>query len=210
MRWWVMPLVAVLGWFAFTLTPLWTLYDFARAVRAHDVAFVHQHANFRTLRLSLVRQTTAALRSASDNDPTLDAKDRQRLNEAAVGVALALAESMVTPETVLDLLDDGWPQSLDIPRPDGVKPSGLRLDRIGRVFPFWIASEMRGFRTAVIAIPPDAPRAQQLRVRLRLRGWTWRLVDIEVAEALRDQMAQRLGRTLARARAGERAPAAQP
>ncbi|MCJ2008971.1 DUF2939 domain-containing protein [Methylobacterium sp. E-041] len=210
MRWWVFPLVAVLGWFAFTLTPLWTLYDFARAVRAHDVAFVQQHANFRTLRLSLVRQTTAALRSASDNDPTLDAKDRQRLNEAAVGVALALAESMVTPETVLDLLDDGWPQSLDIPRPDGVKPSGLRLDRIGRVFPFWIASEMRGFRTAVIAIPPDAPRAQQLRVRLRLRGWTWRLVDIEVAEALRDQMAQRLGRTLARARAGERAPAAQP
>ncbi|MCJ2039600.1 DUF2939 domain-containing protein [Methylobacterium sp. J-059] len=210
MRWWVFPLVAVLGWFAFTLTPLWTLYDFARAVRAHDVAFVQQHANFRTLRLSLVRQTTAALRSASDNDPTLDAKDRQRLNEAAVGVALALAESMVTPETVLDLLDDGWPQSLDIPRPEGVKPSGLRLDRIGRVFPFWIASEMRGFRTAVIAIPPDAPRAQQLRVRLRLRGWTWRLVDIEVAEALRDQMAQRLGRTLARARAGERAPAAQP
>ncbi|TXN23425.1 DUF2939 domain-containing protein [Methylobacterium sp. WL30] len=210
MRWWVFPLVAVLGWFAFTLTPLWTLYDFARAVRAHDVAFVQQHANFRTLRLSLVRQTTAALRLASDNDPTLDAKDRQRLNEAAVGVALALAESMVTPETVLDLLDDGWPQSLDIPRPDGVKPSGLRLDRIGRVFPFWIASEMRGFRTAVIAIPPDAPRAQQLRVRLRLRGWTWRLVDIEVAEALRDQMAQRLGRTLARARAGERAPAAQP
>jgi len=210
MRWWVFPLVAVLGWFAFTLTPLWTLYDFARAVRAHDVAFVQQHANFRTLRLSLVRQTTAALRSASDNDPTLDVKDRQRLNEAAVGVALALAESMVTPETVLDLLDDGWPQSLDIPRPDGVKPSGLRLDRIGRVFPFWIASEMRGFRTAVIAIPPDAPRAQQLRVRLRLRGWTWRLVDIEVAEAQRDQMAQRLGRTLARARAGERAPAAQP
>ena len=37
MRWWVFPLVAVLGWFAFTLTPLWTLYDLAQAVKAHDV-----------------------------------------------------------------------------------------------------------------------------------------------------------------------------
>ena len=210
MRWWAIPLVAVLGWFAFTLTPLWTLYDLARAVKAHDVGYVQSHVNFRTLRLSLVRQTTAALRTAAETDPNIEPKDRQRLNEAAVGVAMALAESMVTPETVLDLLDDGWPQSLDIQRPDGVKPAGLRLDRIGRVVPFWIASEMRGFRTAVIAIPPDAPRVDRLRVRLRLRGWTWRLVDIEVAEALREQMAQRLGRTLARARAGERAPAAQP
>ena len=30
--------------------------------------------------------------------------------------------------------------------------------------------------------PPDAPRVDRLRVRLRLRGWTWRLVDIEVAD----------------------------
>lgn len=210
MRWWAIPLVAVFGWFAFTLTPLWSLYGLAQAVKAHDVAYVQSHVNFRTLRLSLVRQTTAALRSVAETDPDLDPKDRQRLNEAAIGLALALAESMVTPETVLDLLDDGWPQSLDIQRPDGVKPAGLRLDRVGRLFPFWLASEMRGFRTAVIAIPPDAPRAAQLRVRLRLRGWTWRLVDIEVAEALREQMAQRLGRTLARVRAGERSPAAQP
>ncbi len=200
----------MLGWFAFTLTPLWTLYDLAQAVKAHDVGYIQNHVNFRTLRLSLVRQTTAALRVAGDADPSLDAKDRQRLSEAAVGVAMALAESMVTPETVLDLLDDGWPQTLDIQRPAGVKPAGLRLDGLGRVFPFWVASEMRGFRTAVIAIPPGAPRTDQLRVRLRLRGWTWRLVDIEVADALREQMAQRLGRTLARARAGERAPAAQP
>ena len=210
MRWVAIPLVAVFGWFAFTLTPLWALYDLARAVKAHDVAYVQNHVNFRTLRLSLVRQITAARRAAAEADPDLEPRERQRLNEAAVGVALALAESRVTPETVLDLLDDGWPQSLDLPRPDGVKPAGLRLDRIGRLLPYWLASEMRGFRTAVIAAPPDAPRAEQLRLRLRLRGWTWRLIDIEVADALRAEMAQRLGRTLARARSGEKAPPAQP
>lgn len=202
MRWWALPLVAVLGWFAFTLTPLWSLYGLARAVKARDAGYVERHVNFRTLRLSLVRQTTAALRAAAETDPEMEPKDRQRLNEAAIGIALAFAESMVTPETVIDLLDDGWPQSLDLPRPADVRPAGLGIDRIGRLFPYWLASEMRGFRTAVIAAPPDAPRADQLRVRLRLRGWSWRLVDIEVAERLREQMAQRLARTLARVRAG--------
>lgn len=202
MRWWALPLAAVLGWFAFTLTPLWSLYDLARAVRTRDVGYVERHVNFRTLRLSLVRQATAALRAAAETDPEIEPKDRQRLNEAALGVALAFAESMVTPDTVIDLLDDGWPQSLDIPRPAGARPAGLRLDRIGRLLPYWLASEMRGFRTAVIAAPPDAARADQLRVRLRLRGWSWRLVDIEVAEALRAQIAQRLARTLARVRSG--------
>ena len=37
-----------------------------------------------------------------------------------------------------------------------------------------------------------------------MRGWTWRLVDIEVTEELREQMAQKLSRTLAKMRSGER------
>ena len=65
-------------------------------------------------------------------------------------------------------------------------------------------------RTAVIAVPPDVPRAEQSRIRLRLRGWSWRLVDIEVTEVLRGQMAQRLTRTVGRLRAGDRAPATPP
>ena len=40
------------------------------------------------------------------------------------------------------------------------------------------------------------------RIRLRLRGLTWRLVDIEMADMLRDQIAAKLGRALARAKIG--------
>lgn len=207
MRWCAIPFLAALAWFVFTLTPLWTLYDLARAVKAHDAAYVERHVNFRTLRLSLVRQTGAAVRAAAEGDPDLEPKERQRLNDAALGLGLALAESMVNADTVIDLLDDGWPQGLDLPRPAGVRPAGLGIDRIGRLVPYWLASEMRGFRTAVIAVPPDAPRVEQLRIRLRLRGWSWRLVDIEVTEALREQMAQRLARTVSRLRSGDRAPA---
>ncbi|WP_284287509.1 DUF2939 domain-containing protein, partial [Methylobacterium gregans] len=59
MRWLAVPLAIALGWILFTLSPLWALYDLARAVRARDAAYIESHVNFRTLRLSLVRQTTA-------------------------------------------------------------------------------------------------------------------------------------------------------
>ena len=113
MRWLAVPLPIAVGWLLFTLSPFWALYDLARAVRAHDVGYVEHHVNFRTLRLSLVRQTAAAVRAAADSNPGLDPRERQLLSDAALGLALALAETMVTPETVIDLLDDGWPQRLE-------------------------------------------------------------------------------------------------
>lgn len=202
MRWLAVPLAIALGWLLFTLSPLWALYDLARAVRARDVGYVERHVNFRTLRLSLVRQTAAAVRTAADQNPGLDARERQQLGDAAVGLALALAETMVTPETVIDLLDDGWPQRLDLPRPETQPAAGLNLDRIGKLVPYYLTSEMRGFRTVVVPLPPGAPRAQQTRIRMRLRGWTWRLIDIEVTETLRQRMAAGLAKTIAKAQQG--------
>jgi hypothetical protein len=98
-RWLAIPLGTALAWLAFTMSPLCSLYDLAQAVRRHDTVYVENHVNFRTLRLSLVRQITAAMRSASETDPDLEPRDRQRLNDAAYGLALALSETMVTPET---------------------------------------------------------------------------------------------------------------
>ncbi|MGU3538681.1 DUF2939 domain-containing protein [Methylobacterium sp. A54F] len=207
MRWWTIPIIAALGWFVFTLTPFWALYDLAQAVQARDVAEVERRVNFRTLRLSLVRQTTNAARGALAGDASLDPRERQKLNDAAVGLALALAETMVTGQTVIDLLDDGWPQGLDVARPAEVEAGaahGLRIDRLSRLVAYYFASDMRGFRTVVIRVPPDAQRDRQFRIRMRLRGWVWRLVDIEVTDTLREEMARKLARTLAKLRAGER------
>lgn len=205
MRWWTLPVLAILGWFVYTLTPFYALYDLARVVQAHDVEAVEQRVNFRTLRLSLVRQMTATARSAIAADPSLDARERQRLNDAALGISLALAESTVTAKTVTDLLDNGWPEALEGTKPESAARSrGLRIDGLGRLFSYYLASEMRGFRTVVIVVPPDAPRADQLRLRLRLRGSVWRLIDIEVTDALRERVAQKLTKALARVRAGDR------
>lgn len=202
MRWLAVPVALALAWLAFTMSPLWSLYDLAQAVRRHDAAYVESHVNFRTLRLSLVRQITAAMRAASESDPDLEPRDRQRLNDAAYGLALALAETMVTPETVMDLLANGWPDKLDVERPAGTRLQGLAIRNLSRLMPFYGALEMRGFRAVVIPIPPDAPRAERTRIRLRLRGLSWRLVDIEMADMLRAQIAAKLGRALARAKLG--------
>ena len=72
MRWLAIPLALAVAWLAFTMSPLWSLYDLAQAVRRHDAAYVEGHVNFRTLRLSLVRQITAAMRTASETDPDLE------------------------------------------------------------------------------------------------------------------------------------------
>jgi len=201
-RWLAIPLAIATTWILFTLSPLWVLFTFAAAVRRHDAAYVETHVNFRTLRLSLVRQIVGAVRVATDADPDLDPRDRQRLNEAAYGLALALAESLVTPDTVIDLLDDGWPDKLDLRKPEGLRSTGLSIRGLDRLATYYAAAEMRGFRAVVIPIPPDGPRAQRTRLRLRLRGLTWRLVDIEMAEALRAEIAAKLSRALAKARIG--------
>lgn len=202
MRWLAVLLGLAVAWLAFTLSPLWSLYDLAQAVRRHDTAYVESHVNFRTLRLSLVRQITAAMRTASEGDPDLEPRDRQRLGDAAYGLALALSESMITPDTVIDLLANGWPDKLDLERPAGARPEGLTVRSLGRLIPYYTAMEMRGFRAVVMPIPPEAPRGERTRIRLRLRGLAWRLVDIEMADTLRDQIAAKLGKALARAKIG--------
>ncbi|MBX9930071.1 MAG: DUF2939 domain-containing protein [Methylobacterium sp.] len=203
MRWWSLPIVLALGWFVFTLTPFWALYGLSQAVQAGDTAYVERHVNFRTLRLSLIRQATAAARASTETTGT--AEPRERIVDTAAALAIPLVETLVTPGTVVDLLDDGWPQSLDLGRNGAEAPptqprQGLRIEGIGRLLAFYLASEMRGFRTVVIPVPPNQGPERRFRVRLRLRGWTWRLVDIELPEDLRQRIAQSI------AQAAERKP----
>lgn len=192
MRWWSIPIVAALGWFAFTLTPLWALYDLARAVQSGDTAYVARHVNFRTLRLSLTRQLVAAIRSGSAG---AEARERQQVGDAALALALPLAEALVTPQTVVDLLDDGWPASLELPNPPAPNPgAGLRIETLHRLGTFYAASEMRGFRTVVVGVPPGRPASEQFKIRMRLRDWSWQLIEIELTETLRERIAEKVAR----------------
>ncbi|WP_419951055.1 DUF2939 domain-containing protein [Methylobacterium sp.] len=203
--WWI-PVSLVLAWFVYTLTPFWMLYDLARAVQARDVGYVERHVNFRTLRQSMIRQVSAAAaqpRGEAGAEVPLS-PDKQRLIEAAAALAEPLTESLVTAQSVIDLLDDGIPQSLDLGPLGGdgawskaehaSSAAGLKIETIFRLVPYYFASDMRGFRALVIAVPPEAPRAQRFRLRLRLRGWSWRLVEIELPSELRNRIASKVAR----------------
>ncbi len=246
-RWWLAGLVALFLWIAYGLSPYVALYRLSQAVQAHDPQAVAQRVNFRTLRLSLTRQATAAVLDAITARRDLSARDRAILTEASGALAEPLVESLVTPETLIDLLDDGWPVRAGLARqPGSVTPSpdttppdtpsageaaqapspqapstqaqntqaptthdpdvpattgeagrrseglGLHASTLSQLFALFRSAEPRGFRGMVVSYPPDRPLENRFRLRLRLRGWTWRLVDLELPSALRERISQRL------------------
>ena len=194
MRWWSIPIGLVLAWFLFTLTPFWALYELARAVQTGDTAYVERHVNFRTLRFSLTQQITAALKAGSTD---ASQKERQRIADTATILAMPLAETLVTPQMVVDLLDDGWPQSLELanPSPETSRArDGLSVSDLRKLGEFYVASEMRGFRTVVLSVPPGRNPAKQFKIRMRLRGWQWHLIEIELNPALRERIANAVAR----------------
>ncbi|WP_288582742.1 DUF2939 domain-containing protein [uncultured Methylobacterium sp.] len=226
-RWWLAGLAALVLWIAYGISPYVALYRLSQAVQAHDAQAVAQRVNFRTLRLSLTRQATAAALDAIAARRDLSARDRAILTEASGALAEPLVESLVTPEILIDLLDDGWPVRAGLARQPGPgKPApdappageavpdqaahdpdvpattgeagrrgaglGLHASTLSQLFSLFRSSEPRGFRGMVVSYPPDRPLENRFRLRLRLRGWTWRLVDLELPSALRERISQRL------------------
>lgn len=217
-RWWLTGLAVVLLWLAYGLSPYLALYRLSQAVQAHDPAAVAQRVNFRTLRLSLTKQALAAAVDAIAARRELSARERTILTEASGALAGPLVESLVTPETLIDLLDDGWPVRAGLARrapagdaaaqggtgtgtapgaeapapPETTGGLGLHASTIGQLFALFRSSEPRGFRGMVVSYPPDRPLENRFRLRLRLRGWTWRVVDLELPSALRERISQRL------------------
>jgi hypothetical protein len=192
---WTAAVAAALAtaWIVFALSPFYALYRLAAAVQARDVAAVASRVNFRTLRVSLTRQALAAVVEAAASRGDLEPRDRQLAIDAGAALVEPLIASLVTPETVVDLLDDGWPQSLALP-PRETRGGGLPAPALGPFLRLVLAAETRGFRGATVIVPPDRPRAEQLRLRLRLSGFTWRLIEIEVPQELKERLTQRLVR----------------
>ncbi|TGD96944.1 DUF2939 domain-containing protein [Methylobacterium nonmethylotrophicum] len=206
-RWWLSGLAVLLMWIAYGISPYVALYRLSLAVQAHDAAAVAERVNFRTLRLSLTKQALAAAVDAIAARRDLSARDRAILTEASGALAEPLVESLVTPETLIDLLDDGWPVRAGLARQGESGPevtgaardAGKGTDHLGlhaaspaQLFALFRTAEPRGFRGMVVSYPPDRSIENRFRLRLRLRGWTWRVIDLELPTALRERISQRL------------------
>ncbi len=196
MRWAIrFGILLLAAWLLFLASPFLAVYSLARAVEARDVEAIQARVNFAALRKAMVEQIIDAYLK---RQPGGDLSDSRRKMAASAGASLAdpLVARLATPQALLDLLDDGWPEEVAGPRPGDQGGLGLTMDwaslqQAGRLF---AGAETRGFRKIYIALPLDRPKEERFRLYLRLKGTTWRLMGVELPVSLRDRLVKDLPR----------------
>jgi Protein of unknown function (DUF2939) len=206
MRWLFRSLVVLaLAWVVFILSPYVAFYKLAKAVQAKDVAAITERVNFSAVRISLSRQIASAYAKATGGGK----QESSPVGQVAVSAGTAAIDPLIapymTPQAIIDLLTTGAPDAAPKGVPDaappsslggGLQPFELSLDRFKELF---FASESRGFRGFAVALPPGQPPEERFRLIFRLtgpsRGFTWRLVGLELPARLRDRLVQQFVKT---------------
>ena len=214
MRWLLRSLVVLaFAWVVFILSPYVAFHRLAKAVQAKDIAAITERVNFSAVRISLSRQIASAYAKATGGGKQESSPVGQVAVSAGTAVIDPLIAPYMTPEAIIDLLTRGAPDTPPkgapdtVPKgvPDAAPPSSLggglqlfdlSLDRFKELF---FASESRGFRGFAVALPPGQPPEERFRLIFRLtgpsRGFTWRLVGLELPARLRDRLVQQLVKT---------------
>lgn len=187
MRWvWGFGCAALVGWVLFLASPFLALYRLAEAVEARDAASLARRVNLSALRASLLEQLIDEYLKGAAVDPG------QRRAAAAAGAALAdpLVAQLATPEALLDLFEDGWPEAVAGSRPaeESGPGVGAGLASFGQAARLYAASQTRGFRKILIPVPPDRPRGEAFTLLLRFDGTAWPLTGIDLPDALRRRL----------------------
>jgi hypothetical protein len=187
MRWtFRISFLLLLAWAIFMVSPFVALYDLSKAVQARDVARIAERVNFNALRVSLARQILGEYLKAQD----LSERDRQLAAQAGTAALNPVLEELLTPQALIDLLEDGQLQQL---QQEGTGTQAISFDpgSLQQAWRIFILSESQGFRAVTIPLTPDEPRDRQFRITLRLSGTTWRLTGIDLPSSLREELTKR-------------------
>lgn len=169
------------------VSPFVALYDLSKAVEAKDLARIEARVNFNALRVSLTRQLLGDYLEQKD----LGGLNRQLVADAGAAALNPVVENLVTPQALVDLLEDGWPQQAAGSGNGSLSPVRLDLGSLREAWRVFISSESQGFRSITIPLPADASTENQFRIVMRLRGTTWRLSGLELPDALRENLTKR-------------------
>src|SRR3954468_6587577 len=115
---WSLRVAAALAfaWIVYAASPFVALHSLGRAIEDGDAAAILKRVNFRGIRVSLTKQiVTAYVEEAGGT--RLGPADRQLAVQAGMQAAGPMVERLVSPEFIIDLLDDGWPQTGDAAPP---------------------------------------------------------------------------------------------
>lgn len=190
MRWTLrISFLLFLAWAIFMVSPFVALYDLSKAIEARDMDRITERVNFNTLRVSLARQILGEYLKTQD----LNGLDRQTAAQAGTATLNPVLEELITPQAVIDLLEDRQLQQAAGARGgNGIFfPVGFDASSLGKTWRAFIISESQGFRAITIPLPVDEPRDKQFKITLRLRGTTWRLTGIELPEPLKEELIKR-------------------
>ena len=196
MRWALrLGIILVVAWLAFLASPFRAVYSLARAVEARDVEAVAARVNFVSLRGLMVQQLIDAyLKGASGQE--LDPAQRRLAASAGASLADPIVARLATPQALLDLFEDGWPEAVAGLKPSDDARGGLAMDwasleQAGRLF---ADAETRGFRKIYISLPVNRPKDERFRLYLRLKGTSWRLMGVDLPVSLRQRLVKDLPR----------------
>jgi hypothetical protein len=188
MRWTLrITFLLFLAWAIFMVSPFVALYDLGKAVEAKDLERITERVNFNALRTSLSRQILREYLKHED----LDEVEQDFATQAGAAVLNPVIEELVSPQALVDLLEDGWPQQATIGSGTTVPPLRLDFSSLKQAWQTFIGSESQGFRAVTIPLPANVSKDKQFHVTMRLRNTTWRLSGIELPVHLRDELAKR-------------------
>lgn len=171
------------------VSPFVALHDLSKAIEARDIARITERVNFNALRVSLARQILGEYLKTQD----LDGLDKQAATQAGTATLNPVLEELITPQSVIDLFEDGQlQQSSESGASSRIVPTlGFDAQSLGQAWRTFITSETQGFRAITIPLPAGEPRDKQFRLTLRLRGTTWRLTGIELPIQLKEELIKR-------------------
>jgi hypothetical protein len=165
-------------------SPLIALHSIASAVETKDAVALTERIDFAALRRSLTKQLVDEYLKLTGKKLPLHAIGKR----VVVSVADPIVARLMTIRALLDLLgkaDAGEKAKLPLERAPFTTGSFKSLWQL------WLDSDYRG-RSFYIYLPPKKSRAEQFRAHLRLIGWRWRIVGLDLPEDLKEHFAQEL------------------
>jgi hypothetical protein len=194
MRWILgIAIAALVAWAAFLASPFVALHRLAKAVEAQDLAQISARVNVRALRLSLSKQIASEYLRTLGRGRELDALNRDVAASAGATLVDPLVAQLVTPDALVALLQGRLPAGAAAASPAA---AGISLDvgSLGAAARTFMASQSRGFRNIFIPLPDGKPKAEQVRLHLRLTGTTWRLLGVELPQPVVSALVKQLPR----------------
>jgi hypothetical protein len=177
-------------WIGYVVWPLYDLSVLVRAIETRDVEAVTSHVYFDAVRRSLSNQVVDAYvkRTGFQLSPLA-----QSMAASALGIADPIANKLISPEALSELLAVGWPVAVLPDRPPGIV--GITPRTIGSVWQIFGNSEY-GIGRFEVTAPAQLPARQRFGLTFRLLQWRWQLVGITLPDTIQNLLADELVKAL--------------